>query len=140
MTEYATLECVEPFFQGKELVRGCKVGVTENRRRYFYMIYTKYRKNAVNYSILEESGDQESWGGPLIVMRLDVASATRLVSITSKSHRDIAIQAVAKLVLLATALTACSQFVSLLYTRFTRIMNSRISASTGKRLRWPQVL
>lgn len=60
------------------------------------MIYTKYRKTEINYAIIEESGNQGSWKGPLVVMRLDAVSATRLVSITSKTHKDLAIQAVAK--------------------------------------------
>ena len=94
--ESVTLECIGPFLQGRELIRGCKVGVTRNHHRYFYMVYTKYQKNTLNCSIREESGNRESWGGPLVVMRLDTNSATRLVSITSKSHKDIAIQAVAK--------------------------------------------
>lgn len=105
VTEYAMLEYLEPFFRGRELIRGCKVGVTRNNRRYFYMIYTKYQRNIVNCSIREESGNRESWSGPLVVMRLDATSATRLVSITSKSHKDIAIQAVAKWVLFATVRT-----------------------------------
>ena len=96
MKECAMLECIEPFLQGRELIRGCKVGVTRNHRRYFYMVYTKYQRNTSNCSIREESGNRESWNGPLVVMRLDANSATRLVSITSKSHKDIAIQAVAK--------------------------------------------
>ena len=96
MKECAALECIEPFIQGRELIRGCKVGVTRNHHRYFYMVYTKYQKKTVNCSIREESGNRESWCGPLVVMRLDANSATRLVSITSKSHKDTAIQAVAK--------------------------------------------
>jgi len=106
------LEYLDPFFEGRELIRGCKVGVTKNHRRYFYMIYTKYRRNTVNCSIREESGNRESWNGPLVAMRLDATSATRLVSITSKSHKDIAIQAVAKWVSLATVHTACLRFVA----------------------------
>ena len=72
------------------------MGVTRDHRRHFYMVYTKYQKNTINYSIREESGNRESWGGPLVVMRLDTNSATRLVSITSKSHKDMAIEAIAK--------------------------------------------
>ena len=49
--EYATLECIGSFLQGRELIRGCKIGVTRNHRRYFYMVYTKYQKNTVNCSI-----------------------------------------------------------------------------------------
>lgn len=105
VTEYVTLECIDPFLHGRELIRGCKVGVTRNHRRYFYMVYTKYRKNTVNCSIREESGNQESWKGPLVVMRLDATSATRLVSITSKTHKEAAIQAVAKWVFSVTVST-----------------------------------
>jgi hypothetical protein len=96
------LECVGPFLRGRERIRGCKVGITRNRRRYFYMVYTKYRKTEVNYAIMDESGNQGSWKGPLVVMRLDAMSATRLVSITSKVHEDMAMQVVAKYVFLVT--------------------------------------
>ena len=79
------------------------------------MVYTKYRKNTVNCSIREESGNQESWKGPLVVVRLDATSAKRFVSITSKSHRDIAIQAVAKWVFFVTAYTLPLQPFTHLY-------------------------
>lgn len=98
IAEYVTLESLEPFVRGRQRIRGCKVGVTKNNRRHFYVGYTKHRKTQVNSAIMEESGNRESWNGPLVVMRLDAISATRLVSITSKSHREIAIQAVAKCV------------------------------------------
>ena len=94
--EHATLECLGPFLQGRERIRGCKVGITENHRRYFYMIYTKYRKSEVNYAIMEESKNRGSWKGPLVVMRLDTTSATRLVSITSRTHKDLAMRAIAR--------------------------------------------
>ena len=98
--ECVRLECLGQFLRGSGRIRGCKVGVTRNSRRYFYMVYTKHWKTQVNSSIMEESGNRESWNGPLVVMRLDAVSATRLVSITSKSHREVAIQAVAKCVFL----------------------------------------
>jgi hypothetical protein len=98
VAEYVTLESIDSFFQGRQRIRGCKVGVTRNNRRYFYMVYTKHRKTQVNSAIMEESGNREFWHGPLVVMRLDAVTATRLVSITSKSHREIAILAVAKYV------------------------------------------
>lgn len=98
LAECATLECLDSFVRGRERTRGCKVGVTKNNRRYFYMVYTKRRRSQVNSAITEESRGNESWNGPLVVMRLDTASATRLVSITSRSHREIAIQAAAKYV------------------------------------------
>ena len=103
VAERVTLECLESFVQGRQRIRGCKVGVTRNNRRYFYMVYTKHRKTQVNSAIVEESRNCESWGGPLVVMRLDAMTATRLVSITSKSHREIAMQAVAKCVSLLIA-------------------------------------
>lgn len=62
------------------------------------MIYTKYRRSQVNFSIREESGNLESWCGPLVVMRLDTFSGTRLVSITTKDDRETAIKAAAKYV------------------------------------------
>ena len=106
VAEHVTLESLESFFQGRQRIRGCKVGVTKNNRRHFYMVYTKHRKTQVNSAIMEESGNRESWDGPLVVMRLDSVTATRLVSITSKSHREIAILAVAKYVsLLITGIT-----------------------------------
>lgn len=92
------MECLDSFAQGRERIRGCKVGVTKNNRRYFCMVYTKYCKTQTNSSITEESGNRESWNGPLVVVRLDAVSATRLVSITSRFHREISVQAVAKCV------------------------------------------
>ena len=106
--EHAELESLEPFASGRERIRGCKVGIRRNQRRHFYMIYTKYRRTDTNYAIIEESGNQESWNGPLVVMRLDTASATRLVSITSKTHKDMAIQAVARYVFYTIVPYSCS--------------------------------
>jgi len=106
MAEYATLECLEPFIQGRELIRGCKVGVTRNNRRHFYMVYTKYRRSQVNSAVREESGNLESWCGPLVVMRLDAFSGARLVSITTKYHKETAIKAAAKWVFLTITDTA----------------------------------
>lgn len=131
--EHATLECLEPFFRGRERVRGCKIGITRNHRRYFYMIYTKYRKTEINYAVMEESGNQGSWKGPLVVMRLDTTSATRLVSITSKAHKDLAIQAVARC---ASLLPSQTQHTHPL-TRFTNIMNIKISTLPYRKVRWP---
>ena len=102
VAEHVNLESLESFFQGRQRIRGCKVGVTRNNRRHFYMVYTKHRKTQVNSAIMEESRNREYWDGPLVVMRLDAVTATRLVSITSKSHREIAILAVAKYVFLLT--------------------------------------
>jgi hypothetical protein len=96
--EYATLEILEPFLQGRELIRGCRVGVTRNNRRHFYMIYTKYRRGQVNCAVQEESRNLVRWCGPLVVMRLDAFSGGRLVSITTKDHKETAIKAVAKCV------------------------------------------
>jgi hypothetical protein len=96
--EYAALEILEPFLQGRELIRGCRVGVTRNNRRCFYMIYTKYRRSQVNCAVQEESRNLGSWCGPLVVMRLDTFSGGRLVSITTKDHKETAIKAVAKCV------------------------------------------
>ena len=134
--EHATLECLGPFFRGRERIRGCKVGITKNHRRYFYMVYTKYRRTEINYAIMEESGNQGSWKGPLVVMRLDATSATRLVSITSKTHKDLAIQAVARYASLAPSHT-CEAYP---LTRFTSVMNAKFSTLPYRTVRWPQRL
>lgn len=60
------------------------------------MVYTKYRKSQINHAIREGSGNLEGWRGPLVVMRLDALSGTRLVSVTTKAHKEAAMQAVAK--------------------------------------------
>lgn len=134
--EYATLECLGPFLRGRERIRGCKVGITENRRRHFYMIYTKYRKTEINYAIMEESKNQGSWKGPLVVMRLDTTSATRLVSITSRTHKDLAIRAIAKYDSLLPSYTHQTHPLA----RFTNIMNARISALPYRQVPWPERL
>lgn len=94
--QFATLELLGPFHGGRELVRGCRVCVTRHQRRHYYMVYTKYRRSQENVSVREESGGQENWKGPVVVMRLDTPSATRLVSVTSRVHRELAISAIAR--------------------------------------------
>ena len=138
VTEYAVLERLEPFRQGRELVRGCKVGITRNNRRHFYMVYTKYRRGQINYAILEEYGGVESWRGPLVVMRLDALSATRLVSISTKAHKEAAIMAVAKWVFSVVIDTIL--ITGHCCTRFIDTMNTRISTSPRGRVQWAQML
>ena len=94
--QFALLELLGPFRGGRELVRGCRVCVTQHQRRHYYMVYTKYRRSQENVSVREESRGQESWNGPVVVMRLDTRSATRLVSMTNKVHRELAIRAIAR--------------------------------------------
>ena len=94
--QFASLELLSPFRSGRELVRGCRVRVTRHHQRHYYMVYTKYRRDRENISVREESGGQGSWKGPVVVMRLDTRSATRLVSVTSRVHRELAIAAIAR--------------------------------------------
>jgi len=92
----AVLELLDTFCSGREIVRGCRVSVTRHQQRHYYMVYTKYRRNQENISVREESRGLESWKGPVVVMRLDTRSATRLVSVTSRVHRELAIKAIAR--------------------------------------------
>jgi len=94
--QFAMLELLDPFLSGRELVHGCRVRVAWDQRHHYYMVYTKYRRSQENISVRDESNGQESWKGPVVVMRLDTRSATRLVSMTSGIHRELAIRAMAR--------------------------------------------
>lgn len=110
-----------------------------NQRRHYFMVYTKYRRSQENISVRDESGGMESWKGPVVVMRLDTRSATRLVSVTSRVHHELAIKAIARYVELVVSvafprLTHCN--------RYAKFMNQQISTAAAQRRRvsWPQYL
>jgi hypothetical protein len=98
--QFVSLESLDPFSRGREAIRGCKVCVVDQQQRDFYIVFTKYRMRIVNFAINGESNGQESWRGPMLVMRLDKLTATRIVSVSNKAHRDSAIKAAAMYVLL----------------------------------------
>jgi len=137
--QFAMLELLDPFVGGRELVRGCRVRVVWHQQRHYFMVYTKYRRSQENISVRDESGGQESWKGPVVVMRMDTRSATRLVSITSRIHRELAIRAVARY-------TKFSTFVCFYWLthpgRYAEYMNQRISSAftQRKRISWPRYL
>jgi len=94
--QFVALETLAAFSRGREAIRGCKVCVIKQQKRFFYVIFSKYRRGLVNFAIKGESTDQETWRGPLVVMRLDTQTASRVVSISSKFHRELAITAAAR--------------------------------------------
>lgn len=96
--QFVVLESLDPFSRGPGAIRGCKVCIADQQRQNFYLVFTKYRKKAINFAIKGESDGQETWGGPLLVMRLDKLTATRIVSISNKAHKDSAIKAAARYV------------------------------------------
>jgi hypothetical protein len=94
--QFVALETLEAFSYGRETIRGCKVCVLSQHKRFFYVVFSKYRRGSVNFAIKGESSDQETWRGPLVVMRLDNLTAKRIVSISNKSHKELAITAVSR--------------------------------------------
>lgn len=94
--QFVALETLGAFSRGREAIRSCKVCVISQQKRFFYVVFSKYQKGWVNFAVKGQSFDEESWRGPLVAMRLDGLTAKRIVSISSKYHRELAIEAVAK--------------------------------------------
>lgn len=94
--QFVALETLEAFSCGRETIRGCKVCVLSQQKRFFYVVFSKYRRGTINFAVKGQSLDQETWRGPLVVMRLDNQTAKRIVSISNKSHKELAITAMTK--------------------------------------------